>query len=82
MPTLPTMCDFTATTTHCRVTDTITNRRGQNLAAHYWYPPAGVQVRCLVYLSHGFSEHLGLYKEVGEFIGPTDLVQTLILMNS
>jgi len=50
-------------------TDTITNKRGQNLAAHYWYPPAGVQARCLVYLSHGFSEHLGLYKEVGEFIG-------------
>lgn len=52
-----------------RVENTIRNRRDQTLAAHYWHPPPGVQVRCLVYLSHGFSEHLGLYSEVGEFMG-------------
>jgi len=51
-----------------RTTDTITNRRGQILAAHYWHPPAGVKVKCLVYLSHGFSEHLGLYEEIGQFL--------------
>jgi len=50
------------------ITDSITNRRGQTLAATYWHPPAGVKVECLVFISHGFSEHLGLYKEIGEFL--------------
>ena len=48
----------------CRIvttTATLTNRRAQQLHCHYW---KGQQRRCLVFLSHGFSEHLGLYHEV------------------
>jgi len=44
------------------------NRRKQQLCSHYWYPPSGLEVRCLVFLSHGFSEHLGLYQELGEYL--------------
>ena len=25
--------------------------------------------KCLVFLSHGFSEHLGLYNEIGKLLG-------------
>ena len=48
----------------CRIlttTASLTNRRAQQLHCHYW---KGQQRRCLVFLSHGFSEHLGLYHEV------------------
>ena len=45
----------------------LTNRRGQHLHCYYWQtqrPP-----RCLVLLSHGFSEHLGIYKEIAQILG-------------
>jgi hypothetical protein len=29
----------------------------------------GATPRAMVFLSHGFSEHLGLYKEIGAFLG-------------
>jgi len=44
------------------VEDNLTNRRGEKLATHTWMPTGAP--RCLVFLSHGFSEHLGLYQEV------------------
>lgn len=50
------------------VTESLTNRRGEQLAAHYWYPPSDVTIRGLIFLSHGFSEHLGLYHEVGQYL--------------
>ena len=50
------------------LTDRMVNRRKQQLCSHYWYPPSGLEVRCLVFLSHGFSEHLGLYQELGEYL--------------
>ena len=53
----------------CRVRDSFQNKRGQTLAAHYWHPPPGRGVSCLVYLCHGFSEHLGLYRDLGDFLG-------------
>jgi hypothetical protein len=31
----------------------------------------GATPRAMVFLSHGFSEHLGLYKEIGAFLGRT-----------
>lgn len=50
------------------LTESLANRRGESLACHYWYPPTGKPIRGLVFLSHGFSEHLGLYQEVGQFL--------------
>jgi len=50
------------------LTEALANRRGEELACHYWYPASGTNIRCLVFLSHGFSEHLGLYHEVGQFL--------------
>lgn len=41
------------------VTDTITNRQGYKLFARYWKP--NKEVRGLVFLCHGFGEHLGWY---------------------
>jgi len=48
----------------------LTNRRGQDLHCYYWQterPP-----RCLVLLSHGFSEHLGIYKEIAQILAAKD----------
>jgi len=50
------------------LTEEVPNRRGEVLAAHYWYPPTGGSIKGLIFLSHGFSEHLGLYGEVGQFL--------------
>jgi len=44
------------------IEDSLTNSRGEKLATHTW-KPAG-SPKCLVFMSHGFSEHLGLYHEV------------------
>ena len=51
-----------------RFKETRQNSRGQSLAARYWYPPPGKGVSCLVYFCHGFSEHLGLYWDIGNFL--------------
>jgi len=48
--------------------ESLSSKRGDTLAGHYWYPPAGHHIRALVFLSHGFSEHLGLYGDVGQFL--------------
>jgi len=37
---------------------------GQRLFARHWPLPEGEQPRGLVFISHGFSEHLGLYQHV------------------
>lgn len=52
-------------------TESFTNRRGQRLHCHYW---KGHQEKCLVFLSHGFSEHLGLYNEIGTLLGKRGMV--------
>ena len=52
----------------------LTNRRGQDLHCYYWQterPP-----RCLVLLSHGFSEHLGIYKEIAQILGTRSTLPT------
>ena len=52
----------------------LTNRRGQDLHCYYWQtqsPP-----RCLVLLSHGFSEHLGIYKEIAQILGTRSTLST------
>ena len=51
------------------------NLRKQQLCSHYWYPPSGLELRCLVFLSHGFSEHLGLYQELGEYLSEYQVSQ-------
>lgn len=50
------------------LTEGLVSKRGQTLAGHYWYPSTKQPIRALVFLSHGFSEHLGLYQEVGTFL--------------
>lgn len=47
-------------------TDSLTNKRGHKLHCHYWKCH---RAKCLVFLSHGFSEHLGLYNEIGKLLG-------------
>ena len=44
------------------------NRRGQELHCHYWQDQAS-NPKCLVIISHGFSEHLGIYRELAEILG-------------
>ena len=45
----------------------------------------GSQTKCLVFLSHGFSEHLGLYHEIANILGVTildldyDLADTVLV---
>lgn len=46
--------------------DSLVNNRAETLATHYW-KPAG-SVRALVFLSHGYSEHLGLYHPIASFL--------------
>lgn len=51
------------TLTNCKMT----NRRGQELHCHYWQDHAR-PTKCLVLISHGFSEHLGIYKEIADIL--------------
>jgi hypothetical protein len=37
----------------------------------------GATPRAMVFLSHGFSEHLGLYKEIGAFLGRTGINENI-----
>jgi len=46
--------------------DELENPRGEKLAVHCWKPKE--TARALVFLAHGFSEHLGFYHEVAEFL--------------
>lgn len=48
------------------LSEKIANKRGQQLQGHYWYPKSGENIKAIIFISHGFSEHLGLYHEVGE----------------
>jgi len=52
-------------------TDSLTNRHEQKLQCHYW--KVG-QANCLVFLSHGFSEHLGLYTEIGNLLAGRGMI--------
>lgn len=45
----------------------LTNQRGEQLATHTWSPSAG-SAAGLVFLAHGFSEHLGQYHEVAQHL--------------
>ena len=63
------------------LTDRMTNRRNQQLFSHYWLSSSGEEERCLVFLSHGFSEHLGLYQEVGEYLSELILVLEAVTDN-
>ena len=49
-------------------TSEMSNRRGQQLHCYYWTNPH-LRTKCLVLLSHGFSEHLGMYNELAEILG-------------
>jgi len=46
--------------------NSLLNGRGEMLGAHYWSVKG--KPLALVFLSHGFSEHLGLYHQVAKFL--------------
>jgi len=54
------------------ITNTITNIRGYKLFSRYWNPKA--DPRGLVFLCHGFGEHLGWYEELAEELRDSGLL--------
>ncbi len=45
----------------------------------YWKPASSVNPKALVFLSHGFSEHLGMYQQVPSSVV---MLELLLLLQS
>ena len=53
--------------------ETIKNAKGFNLVRRSWSPPSGTRTIGLVYICHGFTEHMGMYNGLGEFLSQAGL---------
>lgn len=47
---------------------------GKKLFARYWYPKAEASIKGLVFICHGFAEHLGYYDEFAVFLANLNMV--------
>ncbi|TRY64199.1 hypothetical protein TCAL_15175 [Tigriopus californicus] len=55
--------------------DYLENERGQNLFCKYWHlDDPTIEPKALVFISHGFSEHLGLYEHVGRTLAQNNIL--------
>lgn len=54
---------------------------GKKLFARYWYPKAEASIKGLVFICHGFAEHLGYYDEFAVFLANLNMVNVHILLS-
>lgn len=50
------------------------NQRGSRLYVRVWNPPAGVPVKALAFISHGYTEHMDNYVSVGEALAASGIL--------